>query len=74
MGFVASCLGFLGVLVPSDLWRPLSVGTAVISLLGLFLFLNTWPAFNTIGAVGMNIVVLVTQFWLHWPPADMFGK
>jgi len=74
VGFVASCLGFLGVLVPSDLWRPLSVGTAVISLLGLFLFLNTWPAFNTIGAVGMNIVVLVTQLWLHWPPADMFGK
>jgi len=74
VGFVASCLGFLGVLVPSDLWRPLAVGTAVISLLGLFLFLNTWPAFNTIGAVGMNIVVLVTQLWLHWPPTDMFGK
>jgi hypothetical protein len=24
--------------------------------------------------LGMNIVVLVTQLWLHWPPTSMFGK
>ena len=74
VGFLTALLGFLGVLVPSDLWRPLAVGTALVSLLGLVLFWNTWPAFNTIGALGMNIVVLVTQLWLHWPPTSMFGK
>jgi hypothetical protein len=74
VGFLAACLGFLGVLVPASLWRPLTVGSAVVSLLGLILFWNTWPAFNTLGAVGMNIAVLVTQLWLHWPPTNLFGK
>ena len=74
VGFLAALLGFLGVLVPSGLWRPLAVGTAVISIHGLVLFWNTWPTFNTIGAMGMNVVVLVTQLWLHCPPASMFGK
>jgi hypothetical protein len=73
-GFLAALLGFLGVLVPSGLWRPLTVGTAVVSILGLALFWNTWPTFNTIGALGMNIAVLITQLWLHWPPTSMFGK
>jgi len=73
VGFVLACLGFLGVLVPSELWRPLAVGTSIVSLLGLVLFWNTWPMFNTIGALGMNLVVLYTQLWLHWPPVDMFG-
>ena len=71
---IAACLGFLGVLVPSDLWRSLTVGTAVVSLLGLVLFRNTWLAFNTLGAVGMNIVVLITRLWFHWPPTSMFGN
>jgi len=74
MGFLAAFLGFLGLLVPSSLWRPLAVGTALVSLLGLMLFWNTWPAFNTIGAFGMNVVVLVTQLWLHWPPTSVFGE
>jgi hypothetical protein len=74
VGSVAACLGFLGVLVPSNLWRQLAVGSAVVSLLGLVLFWKTWPTFNTIGALSMNIIVLITQLWLHWPPTSMFGK
>jgi len=74
VGFLAALLGFLGVLVPSGLWRPLAVGSAIVSILGLVLFWGTWPAFNTIGALGMNAVVLVTQLWLSWPPTSMFGK
>ena len=74
VGSLAACLGFLGVLVPSSLWRQLAVGAAVVSLLGLVLFWGTWPAINTIGALSMNIVVLITQLWLHWPPISMFGK
>jgi len=74
VGFLAALLGFLGVLVPSSLWRSLTVGSSVVSILGLILFWNTWPSVNTIGALGMNIVVLITQLWLHWPPTSMFGK
>jgi len=74
LGFLAAFLGFLGVYVPSNLWRPLAVGTAIVSLLGLVLFWNTWPMFNTIGAFSMNFVVLVTLLWFHWPPTSLFGK
>jgi hypothetical protein len=74
MGFILSCLGFLGVVVPTDWWRPLAVIFALVSLLGLVLFWGTWPTFNTIGALAMNVTVLVTQLWLRWPPIDMFGR
>jgi hypothetical protein len=71
IGFLAAFLGFLGVVVPHNLWRLFAVGTAFVSLVGLALFWGTWPLFNTIGALGMNMAVLVTQFWLSWPPADL---
>ena len=74
VGFLAACLGFLGMFVPSELWRQLAVGSAFVSLLGLILFWNTWPAFNTIGAWSMNIIILVTQLWLYWPPTRIFGQ
>jgi hypothetical protein len=74
LGFVASALSFWGILIPGDLWRQLALIFAVVSLSGLILFFGTWPTFNTIGAFGMNIAILVTQLWIHWPPEDMFGK
>ena len=73
-GFLAALLGFLGALVPSHLWRPLAVGGALVSILGLVLFWGTWPALNTIGAFGMNMAVLITQLWLQWPPTNLFGE
>jgi hypothetical protein len=33
-GFVAVCLGFWGVVIPGERWRPLAAGTAVVSLVG----------------------------------------
>jgi hypothetical protein len=74
IGFLAAFLGFLDVLVPSDLWRPLAVGSAFVSIFGLVLFWGTWPAFNTIGAFGMNIVVLIILLWPSLPPTTIFEK
>ena len=34
-GYVAACLGFWGMVIPGEWWRPLAVGTAVVSLVGL---------------------------------------
>ncbi len=73
-GFLAACLGFLGVLVPGDWWRSLAVIFAFVSLSGLFIFWGTWPVMNTIGALAMNGVVLLTQLWLRWPPVSLFGR
>jgi hypothetical protein len=73
-GFLLSFLSFLGILVPPDWWRQLAMVFAVVSLLGIGLFWGTWPTFNVIGAIAMNIAVLATQLWLDWPPIDMFGR
>jgi hypothetical protein len=72
-GFLLSFLSFLGIVLPSDLWRPLAVAFSIVSLLGLVLFWGMWPWFNTIGALAMNITVLVTQLWIDWPPIEMLG-
>ena len=34
-GYVAACLGFWGMVILGEWWRPLAVGTAVVSLVGL---------------------------------------
>ena len=74
LGFVAAAMSFWGILLPGDIWRQLALVTSVISTLGIFLFLGTWPTFNTVAALGVNLVVLITQLWLHWPAQSMFGK
>jgi hypothetical protein len=73
-GFMASSMGFYGILVPANWWRPLAVVFAVTSLVGLILFGRNWPIFNFIGASAMNIAVLVALLWLHWPPLNMFNR
>lgn len=74
VGFISSSLGFWGIIVPADWWRPLAVVSAIISLAGLGLFWGTWPAFNTAGALAMDLAVLVCLLWLNWPPVEMFGR
>ena len=74
VGFIASTMSFYGLLMPPNWWRPLAVVFAVISLVGLILFGRSWPIFNLIGALAMNIATLVALLWLHWPPFDMFNR
>jgi uncharacterized integral membrane protein len=74
VGFIASSMGFYGILIPADGWRTLAIVFAVISLAGLILFGRAWPIFNLIGAYAMNIATLIALLWLHWPPLDMFNR
>ena len=64
LGFVTAALSFSGVLVPGDAWRPLAVASAMVSIVGIALFFGTWPMFNTLAALEMNIAVLVALVWL----------
>jgi hypothetical protein len=73
-GFVASAMSFWGVLIPGDLWRQLAVASSIVSIVGIAVFFGIWPLFNTLAALAVNIIVLVTQLWTHWPPLSMFGK
>jgi hypothetical protein len=68
IGFVAAALSFWGILLPNDLWRPVAVVSAIVSLVGMMLFFGTWPAFNYMAALGVNIAVLVVVVLLHWAP------
>jgi hypothetical protein len=74
VGFIAALLSFIGLLIPAEWWRPLAIAFAIVSLLGIFIFFGTWPTFNTIGAVGMNIAILVLLLWVKWPPVSLFGR
>jgi hypothetical protein len=68
IGFVAAALSFWGVLLPADLWRPVAVVSAIVSLGGMILFVGTWPAFNYVAALAVNVAVLVAVLLLHWAP------
>ena len=74
IGFVAASMSFWGILVPGDVWRQLAVASSIVSMLGIVLFFGNWPIFNMLAALGLNVAVLVTQLWRHWPPETMFGK
>jgi len=74
VGFVIAAMSFWGVVVPGSVWRPLAVAVALVSATGIVLFFGTWPAFNTLDALGVNVAVLVSVLWLHWPPQATFGR
>ena len=73
-GFVAASAAFWGILIPGGLWRIIALISAVVSALGILLFLGTWPTFNTIAALSVNAAVFICLLWLKWPPQEMFGK
>ena len=58
-GFVVAGLALAGILPPGDVLMPLALGSAIVSLAGIGLFLGTWPAFNTLAAIAVNVAVLV---------------
>ena len=58
--------------MPGDAWKPLAVGSAIVSTAGIVLFLGTWPVFNTLAVLGVNVAVLVAVGAFHWPPQTLF--
>ena len=73
VGFVIAAMSFWGVVIPGSVWRPLAVASALVSIAGITLFFGTWPMFNTLAALGVNVAVLVAVLWLRWPPEAMLG-
>jgi len=66
LGFVAAAAAFWFGL--GEWWRAPAAGSALVSLAGIVLFLGTWPMFNTVAALGVNVAVLIALLWLRWPP------
>jgi hypothetical protein len=77
VGFtVAALLFWFGL--PSEppqleLWRFVALAAAVVSLVGLLTFFGTWPWFNTVAALSVNVVVIVTQLFMRWPTTRALG-
>ena len=74
IGFVATALAFWGIGLPGEAWRPLAVVSALVSMAGIVLFFGTWPMFNTLAALGVNVAVLAAVLWLRWPTEAMLGR
>ena len=74
-GFVASALALLGWLVPHEWWRTLAVVSAVVSIVTIVLFWNAFVSLfpNKVGAIGVDIAVLVCLLWLNWPTEAALG-
>jgi hypothetical protein len=73
VGFVVAAMSFWGLLIPDSVWRPLAVVSALVSIGGIALFFGTWPMFNTLAALAVNVAVLVAVLWLRWSPAAPLG-
>lgn len=75
IGFVAAALALLGWLVPHDWWRTLAITSAAISLVAVALYWNAllmlFP--HKVGAIGVDIAVLVCLLALNWPTEADIG-
>jgi hypothetical protein len=75
VGFVAAALALMSWLVPHDLWRSLAIASAVISMLAIALYWNAFVAFfpNKVGALTVDVAVLVCLVVLSWPSEAAIG-
>ncbi len=74
VGVVIAAMSFWGVVIPGGVWRPLAVVSGLVSIAGIACFFGTWPMFNTLAALAVNVAVLVAVLWLRWPPAAVLGS
>lgn len=82
IGFLAGAACFWGLLPWAQAWRPMALGGALASILGIAAFSGIWPGspnrrrsmLNTAVAVAMNAVILAALLVLGWPPPGMFGR
>jgi hypothetical protein len=75
--WTAAIIGFTvlaGVVVgwlPAAWFTPLAIVSSVASLAGLLLFPAAFPTFSTIGALVVDLGVLIAVGWYHWLPSDL---
>jgi len=66
IAFLATATSIRGVIISQDMWEEFGVVAALISSIGILLFIGNWPKFNTTAALCVNILTL-TQVFLNWP-------
>jgi hypothetical protein len=73
IGFVAAGLGVLGFGVPGGSWRSIAVAFAVLSLVTLAMFWEGFPVLvpNKVGAIAVDVVLIVGIVFASWPSDEM---
>ena len=82
ISFVVAAMSFWGILALGTAWRQMATTGSIVSIVGIALYSGIWPGsptlrramFNTLIALIMDLAILISQLWLHWPPQVMFGK
>ena len=66
----------MGWLVPQDVWRTLALAGAAISLVAVVLYWNALIMFfpHKVGAIGVDLAVLICILWLQWPAPEILGR
>jgi hypothetical protein len=67
IALVAAGLGVLGFVIPTDWWRGLAVGGAVISLIMLAVYFHPLTIIGT----AASLAVLAALLWAKWPPTSL---
>jgi len=70
IGF-AALAGILFGWLPLTWWVPVAVVASLASLAGVLFFPVAFPTVSTIGAVAVDVAVLVAVFGYHWSPSDL---
>ncbi len=75
IGFLLAGLGVLGWGVSIDWWRTAALLSAIVSLVALALFWHALVAFfpNKLGAIAVNLAVLVGLLWFQFPTQAAIG-
>jgi hypothetical protein len=63
----ATVVGWL----PASWFAPIGLAASVSSLAGVALFPIAFPTFSTIGAVVVDLAVVLAATWFHWLPSDL---
>jgi hypothetical protein len=70
VGFTALAATVVGWL-PAAWFTPMAIASSIVSLAGLLFFPIAFPTFSSIGALVVDVAVLVAAVWYHWLPSDM---
>ncbi|MEJ2150447.1 MAG: hypothetical protein P8Z40_13340 [Chloroflexota bacterium] len=71
---LAAGLGLLGWLVPHPWWRAAAILSAITSSFGLVFYWHSLAmVFNKVGAIAVNLAILVSLVLLSWPPEAALG-
>lgn len=70
VSLIAAALGLLGVIVPTNLWRPLAAIGAITSLAVFVFYVHPFYAIG----IAADFAILIVLLWAKWPTPEVLGS